>query len=298
MKDMFKMRIYSTIMIIGIIIVVLISCTSFVSCGRVDDISAIRSSTDIRAEQYHYLDNEAIALAESATDTGLNTEGYYYKPRLFLDDLLKIGKDEIYITTACVAGLLKDSDSYNEIFLPLVEHFGKNVFLEVQNHNFDIQKEINEKAIWCQVRYGLELIAANDSHYIYPEQSIERLELLKGKGITYDDEDSFVLDYPDYDTMVERFITQGILSEEQIIKAIDNTLIFDEIENIDINTDIKMPTIYPNKTDEEKYQILVDYLNDNFDKVMDRDNIPLNKRNEYIEECKKIRMDRFKIIYY
>ena len=46
-----------------------------------------------------------------------NTDGYYYKPRLFLDDLLKIGKDEIYITTACVAGLLKDNDSYNENIL-------------------------------------------------------------------------------------------------------------------------------------------------------------------------------------
>ena len=216
-----------------------------------------------------------------------NIEGYYYKPRLFLSDLLQFDKDDIYITTACCAGLLKDNDSYNEIFLPLVKHFGKNVFLEVQNHNFDIQKEINEKALWCQVQYGLELIAANDSHYIYPEQSNERLELLKGKGITYDDEDSFVLDYPDYDTMVERFITQGILTEEQIIKAIDNTLIFDEVENIDINTNIKMPTIYPNKTDEEKYQILVDYLNDNFDKVMDKDNIPLDKRTQYIEECKK-----------
>ena len=216
-----------------------------------------------------------------------NVEGYYYKPRFFLSDLLNIGKDEIYITSACCAGLMKDNDSYNKIFLPLVEHFGKNIFLEVQNHNFDIQKEINEKAIWCQKQYGLELIAANDSHYIYPEQSKERLELLKGKGITYNDEDSFILDYPDYDTMVERFITQNILTEEQIIKAIDNTLIFDEIENIDINTDIKMPTIYPNKTDEEKYQILVDYLNDNFNKVMDKDNIPLDKHTQYIEECQK-----------
>ena len=214
-------------------------------------------------------------------------EGYYYKPRLFLSDLLQFDKDEIYITTACCVGLLKDNDSYNEIFLPLINHFGKNVFLEVQNHNFDIQKEINEKALWCQEQYGLELIAANDSHYIYPEESSERLEFLKGKGIEYNDEDNFILDYPDYDTMVERFLIQGVLTEEQIIKAIDNTLIFNEVENIDINTDIKMPTIYPNKTDEEKYQILVDYLNDNFEKVMDRDNIPLNKREEYIEECKK-----------
>ena len=61
--------------------------------------------------------------------------------------------------------------------------------------------------------------------------------------------------------MVERFIKQGVLTNEQIITAIDNTLIFDDVENIDINTNIKMPTIYPNKTDEEKYYILVDYLN-------------------------------------
>lgn len=216
-----------------------------------------------------------------------NIYGYYYKPRLFLEDLLNFDKDEIFITTACVAGLLKDKDSYNDIFLPLINHFGQNVFLEVQNHNEDIQKDINEKALWCQEEYGLKLIAANDSHYIYPEQAKERLELLKGKGISYDDEDSFILDYPDYDTMVERFIKQGILTEKQIIDAIDNTLIFDNVENIDINMDIKMPTIYPNKTDEEKYQILVGYLNDRFGKVMERDEITENKQNIYINECKK-----------
>ena len=33
--------------------------------------SAMRSKADISAEQYHYLDNEAIALAESASDSGL-----------------------------------------------------------------------------------------------------------------------------------------------------------------------------------------------------------------------------------
>ena len=216
-----------------------------------------------------------------------NIEGYYYKPRFFIEDLLNFEPNELYITTACIAGLLKDSDSYNEIFLPLVKHFGQNVFVEVQNHNEDIQKTINEKALWCVEEHKLKLIAANDSHYIYPNQYNERLELLKGKGINYDDEDSFILDYPDYDTMVERFIKQGVLTNEQIITAIDNTLIFDDVENIDINTDIKMPTIYPNKTDEEKYYILVDYLNEKFNQVMDRDNIPIEKRDKYIEECKK-----------
>ena len=87
--------------------------------------------------------------------------------------------------------------------------------------------------------------------------------------------------------MVDRFLSQGILTKNQIIEAIDNTLIFDDTENIDINTDIKMPTIYPNKTDEEKYQILVNYLNDKFGEVMNTDSISENKQKQYIDECKK-----------
>ena len=38
-------------------------------------------------------------------------EGFYYKPRIFPEDLLKLEKNDVYITTACVAGLLKDDVS-------------------------------------------------------------------------------------------------------------------------------------------------------------------------------------------
>ena len=72
MKDVFK----SITMILGIAVVILVSCISFVSCGGIDDTSAIRSSADIRAEQYHYLDDEAIALSDSMTDTGLRAVAY------------------------------------------------------------------------------------------------------------------------------------------------------------------------------------------------------------------------------
>ena len=37
-----------------------------------------------------------------------NMEGYYYKPRLFLEDLLSFNKDDFYLTTACCGGILKD----------------------------------------------------------------------------------------------------------------------------------------------------------------------------------------------
>jgi hypothetical protein len=52
-------------------------------------------------------------------------EGYYYKPRLFLEDLLNnFDSSELYITTACVSGILRDEDSINNIFYPLYEKYG------------------------------------------------------------------------------------------------------------------------------------------------------------------------------
>ena len=53
-----------------------------------------------------------------------NINGFYYKPRFFMKDLLALDKNDVYITTACVAGLLRDEDSIEKIFKPLFKHFG------------------------------------------------------------------------------------------------------------------------------------------------------------------------------
>ena len=217
-----------------------------------------------------------------------NEEGFYYKPRFFVSDLLNNFNDnDLYITTACVAGLLKDDDSINQIFLPLYEKYGKNIMLEIQNHNADIQKAINEKAIKYHKELGLYLIAANDSHYIYPTQAKERLELLKGKGINYGDEDTFVLDYPDYDTFAERFKKQGLFSDGEIVDAIEQTLIFEKCENINIDKTIKMPTIYPDLNNEEKIKLLKREVNDNFKIIMKEEGISKEQRKFYVEECRR-----------
>ena len=168
-----------------------------------------------------------------------------------------------------------------------MEKFGKNVFLEVQNHNEEHQIAINEKAISFAKEHGLDIIAANDSHYIYPEQAKERLEFLKGKGINYGEEDTFILDYPSIDVMYSRFEKQGVLTKPQIIAAINNTLVFDSCENIDINKKIKMPSIYKDKTEEEKIVILKDIVNKKFNKVMEEDSSTSEERKKYAEECRK-----------
>lgn len=210
-------------------------------------------------------------------------EGFYYKPRIFLEDLLKLDKDDVYLTTACVAGLLRDEESIKELFEPLVKHFGKNLFLEIQNHCDDTQKLVNKKCVELAEKYSLELIAANDSHYIYPQDSKDRLEFLKGKGINYGDEDSYILDYPDYDTMFSRFQKQGILTNEQIEKAIDNTRLFEQCEEIYIDKEIKMPSAYPNLTPDEKIAELKRHINKRFTDIVKEENISGDKRKEYIK---------------
>ena len=212
-----------------------------------------------------------------------NEEGFYYKPRIFVEDLLALDKNDVYITTACVAGLLRDNDSYNQIFLPLAKHFKDSMLLEVQTHNVDIQKQINKKCIDLSKKFNLKLIAANDSHYVYPEQYKDRLEYLKGKGINYGDEDSFILDYPDRDTMVERFRIQGVLSEYQIQEAIDNTKLFLSCEDIILDKEIKMPSIYPNLTPQEKIKELKKHINKKFSRICKEENITGDKKKEYIK---------------
>ena len=230
-----------------------------------------------------------------------NMEGYYYKPRLFLEDLLKLPKDDFYLTTACCGGLLKNEDSFNNIFLPLYSHFKSNIFLEVQSHNVDSQKRINERAlklIETPVFKGLKIIHANDSHYIYPEDAKDRLLMLKGKDITYGEEDSYVLDYPDYDTVLKRHEEQGVLTREQVIEALNNTLIFDDIVNIKIDKLIKMPNIYKDLTVDERINKLKNIVAENFKRIVKEENITkeelpnyinaLNEEMKVIEETKEI----------
>ena len=210
-----------------------------------------------------------------------NIEGYYYKPRIFLNDLLQLKPNDVFITTACVAGILRDEDALRNIFIPLMNHFGENLFLEVQNHINETQIEINKICIALSKQYGLNLIAANDSHYIYPEQSKDRLEFLKGKGIDYGDEDSFVLDYPDYDTFYKRFQRQGVLTDDQITDAIHNTLIFRTCEDVFVDKEIKMPSIYPEYSSDEKINELKRHIAKKFKKIIHTEHINNKDLKEY-----------------
>ena len=86
-----------------------------------------------------------------------NTDGFYYKPRIDMNCLLSLTPTDTVITTACVASRMFKGDDWEEKFLvPLHNHFGKNLYLEVQNHNEEVQIEHNKK-----------LLAVSRTHIIY-----------------------------------------------------------------------------------------------------------------------------------
>lgn len=190
-----------------------------------------------------------------------NEDGYYAKPRLDLELILSLNSDDFIVTSACLQGW--KYDDADEIWLQIANHFGDNFFLEVQNHNTEKQKELNQHILSLAKQYDLQIICGLDSHYISEENDDERRnEYLKYKKMNYPEEDGWYLDYPDGQTIYQRFKEQDVLSDEEILYSMMNTQVFNvKCEEIVIDTTFKIPILYKDKTFDERVQILKDHLN-------------------------------------
>ena len=195
-----------------------------------------------------------------------NEDGFYGRPRIDLELLLNIPKDNIIVTSACVAGW--NYDDGDEIWLKIAEHFGDNFFLEVQNHNTKKQKDLNQHIIELANKHNLQIVCGLDSHYISDETKIKRDMILKYKKISYPEEDGWYMDYPDAKTIIQRFREQGILNDKQIYTALMNTNIFVlECQDIILDKSFKIPSkAYPNTTYEQRVQIYKNILNEAYSK--------------------------------
>lgn len=201
------------------------------------------------------------------------TTGMYYRPRIDEKLLFSLNPNNVIITTACVAGLWNDE----ELIVKMKNYFGGHLFLEVQDHNEEIQKEVNKTVIRLSQKYNIRIIHANDSHYIYPEDAKYRDLFLKAKGIVYEQEANFILDYPDYDEIVKRYEIQGILNKNQINEALQSTNVFQEVDCSDyINDEIKLPSVSENPNEELKR-----IINESW--TQDRERIPKEKWKEYLD---------------
>lgn len=189
-----------------------------------------------------------------------NEDGYYYKPRIDLELLFNIPKDNVIVTSACVAGW--NYEDAEDIWIKIHNYFGDNFFLEVQYHNTEKQKKLNEKILRIARENNIQIICGLDSHYVKDENSVKRDQILKYKNVNYPDEDGWYMDYPDTQTVIKRFKEQGVLSDEEIFRAIMNTNVFvSECEEIVLDRTFKIPSVYKGKTYDEKCKIYKNILN-------------------------------------
>lgn len=100
------------------------------------------------------------------------TEGFYNKPRVDIE-LLKKYHEGLICLSACVAGELSrriadgDYDGAKDTALEYSSIFGKdNYFIEIQNHNIDLERKVLPKLLKLADETNLPLVATNDAHYI------------------------------------------------------------------------------------------------------------------------------------
>lgn len=236
--------------------------------------------------------NKALSIA--------NTDGYYYKPRINDDILFNLFKpNDVIITTACIAGIGARKD-YKELISKLKDRFGKDLYLEVQSHNHIAQINHNKRMVKLAKEYDIELIHANDSHYIDKEGEKYRNIFLKGKEMFYGDENSFQLDYPSSEEILDRYKIQGVLTKEESLRALNNTLVFKECINVaNIDKKIKLPSVSDNPTQELKNIINKEFRNKGFDKYpKDKRQILLKAVREEIQTITDTKMENYFIMDY
>ena len=196
-----------------------------------------------------------------------NLTGFYRHARVDFDLLGRLNYKNFLCTTACVAGVLRDPNG-EKYACQLGEIFRENFYLEVQHHPQEIQKETNMKVLRMYQKHKWPLIYGTDSHYINKEDKILREELLKSAHISYGDEDSFDLYLPTAKEAYTLFENQGVLTKARIEEAMENTLILRDFEGVKFTREKKIPTIYPEKSIEErnnlfKETVLKEYIKKN-----------------------------------
>ena len=101
-------------------------------------------------------------------------EGFYYKPRIDYELLEKYGEGLIALT-ACLKGVptyyasVGEEDKAKEWVKKFKDIFGEDLYLELQANEIKEQEIANKTLIEIARKYGVKLIATNDSHYLMPE---------------------------------------------------------------------------------------------------------------------------------
>jgi DNA polymerase-3 subunit alpha len=112
-----------------------------------------------------------------------HTEGFYYRPRVDLE-LLRKYSEGLVCTSACAGGVVasqlvnNDYEGARDTAKIYKEIFGDDFYLEIQNHNMEIEKSVLEGMPKLAKELGIKLVATNDCHYIEKDHALAHNILL------------------------------------------------------------------------------------------------------------------------
>jgi DNA polymerase-3 subunit alpha len=97
-------------------------------------------------------------------------DGFYYKPRID-SEVLEAHKEGIVVLSGCPAGRLSQFLLDGRIteakmhIREMVDMFGDDFYIEVQNHGYDWEDELKETLFEISGMFDVPIVATQDSHY-------------------------------------------------------------------------------------------------------------------------------------
>lgn len=102
-------------------------------------------------------------------------EGFYYKPRVLLEDILNWQDLDVIVLSGCVYSPLLDKPELIERFL---ERFGKDFYLELSLEPCELRQKLNPVLVELRKKYPVKFCFTVDAHFIKKEDGFLR-EIIK-----------------------------------------------------------------------------------------------------------------------
>ena len=192
--------------------------------------------------------------------TKAHLEGFYYKPRVD-DKLLAKHSKGLIALTGCLAGKIprliqsKNFEQAEDLAKKYQEIFGKdNFYLEIQHHpNIPQQKTTNNQLINISKKYGIPLVATNDTHYLKSEDAeAQDILMLINTGANPNDPERITIKSDDFSLRSPEEMEQAF---KHVPEAIENTRKIAQACNFELELgETKLPCFeVPNQKTPDEY---------------------------------------------
>lgn len=185
-----------------------------------------------------------------AMSTESNRTGFYGKPRMDWDVLQSLAPG-IIATTGCLRGplshhaLLDDNEEVARARLArLLDIFGNRLYIEMHANQLPEQIKVNQGLVRLSRDFGVPMVAAVDSHYAKPEDSLaHRTWLSIQTNSDISDDSSLFAGGQDYSLQPEIEVRKHLayLGDDVVDEAIANTVVIADLCDAKVEGKTYMP---------------------------------------------------------